>query len=65
MASYLIRFLLGKRDSVKIPDEFRGDYIDFVQNLRYLLRYRSVNAQSLESILCAYNGGRVIEKSLP
>ena len=64
VASYLIRFLVGKDESATIPEELRGDYIDFVQNLKYSLRYRAINAQSLESILCAYNGGRVFEKAL-
>lgn len=64
VASYLIRFLIGKNDTASIPEESRGDYIDFVQNLKYSLRYRAVNAQSLESVLCAYNGGRVFQKAL-
>ena len=64
IASYLMQFLRGDNRGVVIKKEDRFDYDEFVGNLKYVLRYRMVTAQSIETILESYNAGRIFERSI-
>lgn len=64
VASYLMQFLRGDNKGVVIKKEDRLSYDEFVENLKYVLRYRMVTAQTLETILESYNAGRVFERSI-
>ena len=64
VASYLFQFLRGEDRGVVIKKENRLDYDEFVENLKYVLRYRMVTPQSLETMLEAYVAGRVFERSI-
>lgn len=64
IVSYLIQFLRGDHRGVVIRKENRVDYDEFVENLKYVLRYRNVTAQYLETMLEAYIAGQVFEKSI-
>lgn len=45
-------------------NRFNYDYNEFVGNLKYVLRYRMVTPQTIETILESYNAGRVFERSI-
>lgn len=64
VASYLISFLRGELQGVVIKKEDRFEYGEFINNLKYVLRYRTVTPQVLETILESYNAGRVFERSI-
>ena len=42
----------------------RLNYIEFVRNLEYYLRYRTVTPQMIETMLEAYNAGMGFQKSV-
>lgn len=64
VASYLMQFLRGEQKGVVIKKEDRLEYDEFVSNLKYVLRYRMVTPQSIETILEGYNAGRIFERSV-
>lgn len=64
IVSYLMQFLRGDNRGVVIKKEDRFDYNEFVGNLKYVLRYRMVTPQTIETILESYNAGRVFERSI-
>lgn len=64
VASYLMQFLRGDYRGVIIKKEDRVGYNEFVENLKYVLRYRMVTPQTLETILESYNAGRIFERSI-
>lgn len=64
VASYLLQFLRGEDKGVVIKKEDRLDYDGFVENLKYVLRYRMVTPQTIETMLEAYVAGRVFERSI-
>lgn len=64
VASYLLQFLRGDNRGVVIKKTDRLDYDEFVENLKYVLRYRMVTPQMLETILESYTAGRIFERSI-
>lgn len=64
VATYLMQFLRGKYKGVIIRKEDRSEYNDFIDNLHYVLRYRTITAQTLETILESYFAGQVFERSI-
>lgn len=64
MATYLLQFLRGDNRGVVIKKDNRMEYEEFVENLKYVLRYRMVTSQMLETILESYNAGRIFERSI-
>lgn len=64
VTSYLLQFLYDERDDVIILPEDRQDYIEFVENLKYYLRYRIVTAQMIETMLEAYKAGIAFHKAV-
>lgn len=64
VASYLMRFLRGDNHGVVIKEEDRSEYNEFVNNLKYVLRYRVITPQMLETILESYTAGRIFERSI-
>lgn len=64
VASYLLQFLRGDNKGVVIKKADRLYYEEFVENLKYVLRYRMVTAQTLETILESYSAGRIFERSI-
>ncbi|MFI3201756.1 MAG: hypothetical protein R3Y54_09585 [Eubacteriales bacterium] len=56
-------FLRGEDTSTIIIESERVAYFEFVKNLDYTLRYRTVTAQVLETILQSYLAGRGFERS--
>lgn len=64
VVSYLLQFLRGDDKGVVIKKKDRLDYDEFVENLKYVLRYRVVTAQMLETILESYIAGRIFERSI-
>lgn len=64
VASYLLQFLRGENMDVIITETERPVYLEFVRNLEYFLRYRTVTPQMLETMLEAYQGGEAFQKSV-
>lgn len=64
VASYLLQFLRGEDYGVVIKMDDRVDYDEFVENLKYVLRYRMVTAQMLETFLESYKAGRCFERAI-
>lgn len=64
VATYLMRFLRGEYKGVTIRKEDCLAYNDFIDNLHYVLRYRTITAQTLETILESYIAGQVFERSI-
>ncbi|MFQ9985349.1 MAG: hypothetical protein ACLRVS_05825 [Lachnospiraceae bacterium] len=64
VASYLLQFLRGKHEKVFILEEDRQDYMEFVKNMEYVLRYRTVTAQMLETVLESYMAGMAFYKAV-
>lgn len=64
VASYLLQFLLGENKGVVIKKADRFEYDGFIENLKYVLRYRMVTPQMLETILESYIAGRIFERSI-
>lgn len=64
VASYLLQFLRGDNRGVVIKKADRLNYDEFVENLKYVLRYRMVTPQMLETILESYAAGRIFERSI-
>lgn len=64
VATYLLSFLRGEKLGVVIKKEHRQEYNEFMENIKYVLRYRLVTAQTLETILQSYNAGRIFERSI-
>lgn len=64
VASYLMRFLRGETYGVVIRKKDRLEYDEFVSNLHYVLRYRLVTPQTLETMLEGYIAGRIFERSI-
>ena len=62
-ASYLLQFLRGEHEKVVILENDRQDYIEFVKNMEYFLRYRTVTPQDVYKRQVLIRGGRV--KDLP
>lgn len=57
VVSYLIQFLRGKHEKVVILENDRQDYIEFVKNMEYCFRYRTITPQMLETMLESYMAG--------
>lgn len=57
VASYLLQFLRGKHEKVIILENDRQDYIEFVKNVEYFLRYRTITPQMIETMLESYMAG--------
>lgn len=49
---------------VVIKEEDRLEYNGFVNNLKYVLRYRVITPQMLETVLESYAAGRIFERSI-
>lgn len=64
VASYLLQFLRGKHEKVFLLEEDRQDYMEFVKNMEYVLRYRTVTAQMLETVLESYMAGMAFYKAV-
>ena len=64
VASYLMRFLREDNHGVVIKKDDRMDYNEFVNNLKYVLRYRVVTAQMIETMIESYIAGRIFERSI-
>lgn len=64
VASYLMQFLRGDNKGVVIKKEDRLSYDEFVENLKYVFRYRMVTPQTIETILESYIAGRAFERSI-
>ena len=64
VASYLLQFLRGDDRGVVIKKNDRREYDGFIENLKYVLRYRMVTPQMLETILESYTAGRIFERSI-
>lgn len=64
VASYLLQYLRGDNTSVIILEGERLPYFEFVKNLEYFLRYRTVTPQMLETMLEAYQAGEAFQKSV-
>ncbi len=64
VASYLLQFLRGDNRGVVIRKDDRLEYDGFVENLKYVLRYRMVTPQMLETVLESYIAGRIFERSI-
>ena len=63
VAFYLFTFLLGDDSRVVIRRDKLQEYNEFTENIKYVLRYRAVTAQMIETILESYNAGRIFELS--
>ena len=57
VASYLLQFLRGEHEKVVILEKDRQDYIEFVKNMEYFLRYRTITPQMIETMLESYAAG--------
>lgn len=64
VASYLIQYLRGDNENVIIREQDRPDYMEFVKNLEYFLRYRNVTAQMIETMIEAYRAGMIFERAM-
>ncbi len=64
VASYLLQYLRGEETDVIIVENERLTYLEFVKNLEYFLRYRTVTPQVLETVLEAYQAGIAFQKSV-
>lgn len=64
VASYLLRYLRDDYTDVIIMESERPRYFEFVKNLEYYLRYRTVTPQMLETMLEAYQAGIAFQKSV-
>ena len=64
VASYLVQFLRGDNKGVVIKKADRLEYDEFIENLKYVLRYRMVTPQTLETFLQSYIAGRIFERSI-
>lgn len=57
IATYLVSFLNGQHSDLRLLENDRAEYYEFISNLKYFLRYRLVSPQMLETILMAYKAG--------
>lgn len=64
VASYLLQYLRGNNLGVVIKQDDRLEYDEFMKNLKYVLRYRTVTPQMIETILESYAAGRIFERSI-
>lgn len=64
VASYLLQFLRGDSRGVVIKKNDRLEYDEFIENLKYVLRYRMVTPQMLETFLESYIAGRIFERAI-
>lgn len=64
VASYLLQYLRGEYTKIIISEEERLSYFEFVKNLEYYLRYRTVTPQMIETMLEAYQAGMSFQKSI-
>lgn len=64
VASYLLQYLRGKDTDVIILESERLAYYEFVKNLEYFFRYRTITPQMIETILEAYQAGAAFQKSV-
>lgn len=64
VASYLLQYLRGENSNVIILESERPPYFEFIKNLEYYLRYRTVTPQMLETILESYQAGQAFQKSI-
>lgn len=63
VASYILQYLRGENTDTIIIESERLTYFEFVKNLEYYLRYRTVTPQMLETMLEAYQAGVAFQKS--
>lgn len=62
VVSYILRFLqMELKSDVSDPE---GKYQEFVSNLSYALRYRTITPQMLELMLESFSGGRVFQQNI-
>lgn len=64
VASYLLQFLYDGHEDVVILKDDRQDFIEFVKNLEYFLRYRVVTAQMLETMMESFKAGDAFYKAV-
>ena len=64
VTSYLLQFLCEDNTDTIICQDDRQSYIEFVKNLEYFFRYRTVTAQMIETVLESYKAGMVFFKAL-
>lgn len=64
VTSYLLQFLRGRHEEVVILEKDRQDYIEFVKNMEYYLRYRTITPQMLETMLEAYMAGMAFDRAV-
>ena len=64
VASYLLQFLTGKYEKVIILEADRQDYIEFVENMKYFFRYRTITPQMIETMLESYMAGMAFCKAI-
>lgn len=63
IVSYIMNFLHENDKDVYILEEDRENYLEFVKNLEYSLKYRAITAQMLETMMEAFIAGRSVEKA--
>ena len=63
IVSYIMYFLHESDDNIYILEEDREDYLEFVKNLEYSLKYRDITARMLETMIEAFKAGRTVEKA--
>lgn len=63
IVSYIINFLHESEDNIYILEDDREDYLEFVKNLEYSLKYRDITARMLETMIEAFKAGRTVEKA--
>lgn len=64
VASYLLQFLRGEHEKVVILEKDRQDYIEFVKNMEYFLRYRTITPQMIETMLESYMAGMAFYRAV-
>lgn len=64
VASYILRFLRGEHEKVVILEKDRQNYMEFVKNMEYFLRYRTITPQMIETMLESYMAGMVFHKAI-
>lgn len=61
--SYIMNFLHTGEENIYIQEDDREDYLEFVKNLEYSLKYRDITARMLETMLEAFKAGRTSERA--
>ena len=63
ITSYLINFLTNTNRNALIIEEDRDEFLEFVKNLEYTFRYRTITPQMIETMLEAYDAGKIFQRA--